>query len=175
MKYALITFALTASTLALPTKLQAAATADVLKLDHDTIKLIDSIENRLGSLTADVVKREEGSSDAPKAVGAEAVGPMMHEVESLLSGLSDDITKREELSAGGLLNVKSMLGEMESLLGGLTGGIAKRQDPSDITRDTELATSMLAEVKTLISPSLITSSSVKQSPATSFPQQKSTL
>lgn len=33
----------------------------------------------------------------------------------------------------------------------LTASTFKRQDPSDITRDTELATSMLAEVKTLIS------------------------
>jgi hypothetical protein len=151
MKYALITFALTASTLALPTKLHETATADTLKLDHDTVKLVDSIENRLESLTAGVAKREEASNDALKAIDAETVGPMLHEVESLLSSLTGGIAKREELSAGDLLNVKSMLSEVESLLGGLTGSIAKRQESSNITKNTELATSMLTEVETLVS------------------------
>lgn len=143
MKYALITLALTASTLALPTKNQANPTADLLKLDSEATKLADGLENHIESLIAGVTKREGASSADLKSIASGTVGPMLHEVESLLSSLTGGIAKREA-SSDDLLNIESMLGEVESLLGGLTGGIVKRDVDSDNLLGIK---SMLSEVE----------------------------
>ena len=146
MKYALVTLALTASILALPTKNQANPTADLLKLDSEATKLADGLENHIESLIAGVTKREKASSADLKNIASETVGPMLHEVESLLSSLTNGIVKREA-SSDDLLDVNSMLGEVKTLLGGLTGGILKREADSGGLLSIK---SMLGEVKSML-------------------------
>ncbi|KAM0700262.1 hypothetical protein Q7P35_011982 [Cladosporium inversicolor] len=147
MKYALITLPLTVSTLALPTKQQAASSADVLNLDKDITELVHGLENRLESLTAGVAERDDDSNAGLKNIHAETVGPMLHEIESLFSSLTAGIAKRE-VNSSGLLDIKSMpLGEVESLLGGLAGGIVKRQESSS---DVLAISSMLHEFESIL-------------------------